>query len=108
MRITIKELRQLVKSVISESTKYDGSESMYEDIDEESFALDFELNGNDFEVEGKYYGDGEIEFDRLIIYTGDEENGIIDGMDISDEDMIEYSGYNHDDFDGYVIDLINR
>ena len=106
MKITIKELRQLVRSVISESTKYDGSESMYEDIDEESFALEFELNGNDFEVEGKYYGKGDIEFESIIIFTDNE--GMVNGINFDDKEILKYSGMDLYDFDQYVIDLIEK
>jgi hypothetical protein len=106
MKITIKELRQLVKSVISENLGFDGSEYSYEESD--SFVKEFELNGNDFEVVGKDYGDGDIEIETILIYTGDEENGIIDGMEISDEEMLEYSGYNRAEFEDYVIDLIEN
>lgn len=108
MKITIKELRQLVRTVISENLRFDGSEYSYEDPDDETFVIDFELNDNVFEVEGKYYGNGEINIEMITIYTGEEENGIIDGMEISDKELIEYSGYNRGEFENHVIAQIEN
>jgi hypothetical protein len=109
MKITIKELRQLVKSVISENLRFDGSEYMYEDPDDETFVIDFELNDNVFEVEGKYYGGEDIEIDSILI------NGAIDGLDSKENErgyyvgMIQqdYSGMDYDEFKDYVIDYLN-
>ena len=104
MRITINELRQLVKSVISETMRFDGSDYVYEDPDDESFAFDFELNGNLFDVEGEYYGEDDIDLDIVSIYT---DEGYIDGYELDDEDMKMYSGLTYGDFKKYVEDLIN-
>jgi hypothetical protein len=104
MRITINELRQLVKSVISETIRFDGSDYMYEDPDE-SFAFDFELNGNLFDVEGEYYGENDIHFDIISIYVDGE---YIDGTELDDEGMEMYSGLTINEFEKHVEDLIEN
>lgn len=105
MRITINELRQLVKSVISETMRFDGSDYVYEDPDDESFAFDFELNGNLFDVEGEYYGEDDINLEIISIYT---DEGYIDGYKLDDEGMEMYSGLTIDGFEKYVEDLIKK
>jgi hypothetical protein len=120
MKITIKELRQLVKSVISENLSFDGSEYSYEETDDELFAFEFKLNPsrdlenydeegdedyNIFEVEGKYYGNGEILFDIIRIYT---DEGEIDATNFNDKQMLKYAGMDLQDFDDYVIGLIEN
>lgn len=126
MKITIKELRQLVKSVISENLRFDGDEYSHEEADDELFAFDFKLyppkdlensdeeeyeyeeEGEDyniFQVEGKYYGNGEIIFDSIIIFT---DEGEIDATNFNDKQMLKYAGMDLHDFDEHVINLIEN
>jgi len=101
MKITLTELRQMVRNIINESrfkTKFPFKTE-----------LEFNYKGKTFEIEGEVWGwDEPIEFSSIKIDGGEDISDYAYNKATSDEDVEELFGMSLDDFEELALEKVKK